>query len=82
MADISTAPQASTPQASLKITLSRKTVVRVLAVFIVAAGAMIDFWLVALLAGSGTDYAATEIVFNILCIRCRRRARYGPVGPG
>jgi hypothetical protein len=35
MADISTAPQASAPQASLKITLSRKTVVRVLAIFIV-----------------------------------------------
>ena len=62
------APIDSTPQAqaSLKITLSRKTVVRVLAVFIVAASAMIDFWTVALLAGSGADYAATQIVFSIL----------------
>jgi hypothetical protein len=67
MADISTAPQAS-PQASLKITLSRKTVVRVLAVFIVAISTMVDFWLVALLAGSGQGYATTEIVFNLLSV--------------
>ena len=66
MADISTAPQASTPQASLKITLSRKTVVRVLAIFIVAGSMMIDFWFIALLGGSGQGYATTEIVFNLL----------------
>ena len=66
MADISTAPQASTPQTSLKITLSRKTVVRVLAIFIVAASMMIDFWFIALLAGSSQGYATTEIVFNLL----------------
>lgn len=54
------------PQASLKITLSRKIVVRVLAVFIVACGTMIDFWSVALLAGSGGDYVTTQIVFEIL----------------
>ncbi len=66
MADISTVPQASTPQASLKITLSRKTVVRVLAVFFVAVSAMIDLWFVALLAGSGSAYATTQIVFNLL----------------
>jgi len=66
MADISTAPQASTPQASLKITLSRKTVVRVLAVFIVLGLSMIDLWSVALYAGSGSSYATTFIVFNLL----------------
>ena len=53
-------------QASLKITLSRKIVVRVLAVFIVAGLSMIDLWSVALFAGSGADYATTYIVFNLL----------------
>ena len=66
MADISTAPQASTPQASLKITLSRKTVVRVLAIFIVLGLSMMDLWTVALYAGSGFSYATTFIVFNLL----------------
>jgi len=66
MADISTAPQASTPQASLKITLSRKTVVRVLAVFIVLGLSMMDLWTVALYAGSEVSYATTFIVFNLL----------------
>ena len=60
---IDTTPQA---QASLKITLSRKTVVRVLAVFIVAGLSMTDLWIVALLAGSGAAYATTYIVFNLL----------------
>ena len=54
------------PQASLKITLSRKIVVRVLAVFIVAGSTLVDFWWVALLAGSGGNYVTTQIVFNIL----------------
>jgi hypothetical protein len=53
-------------QASLKITLSRKIVVRVLAVFVVAGLSMIDLWSVALFAGSGADYATTFIVFNLL----------------
>jgi hypothetical protein len=66
MADISTTPQASLPQASLKITLSRKTVVKVLAVFIVLGLSMIDLWTVALYAGSGSSYATTFIVFNLL----------------
>ncbi len=58
----------STPQAqaSLKITLSRKIVVKVLAVFIVAGLSIIDLWSVALFAGSGADYATTYIVFNLL----------------
>jgi hypothetical protein len=66
MADISTAPQASAPQASLKITLSRKTVVRVLAIFIVLGLSMMDLWTVALYAGSEFSYATTFIVFNLL----------------
>jgi hypothetical protein len=64
MSTITTAQPA--PQASVKITFSRKIIIRVLAVFIVAITAMIDFWLVALLAGSGQGYATTEIVFNLL----------------
>lgn len=56
-------PQA---QAALKITLSRKVVVRVLAVFIVAGLSMTDLWVVALLAGSGAAYATTYIVLNLL----------------
>ena len=62
------APIGSTPQAqaSLKITLSRKIVVRVLAAFIVAGLSMIDLWAVALLAGSGGAYATTYIVLNLL----------------
>jgi len=29
---------------------------------------MVDFWLVALLAGSGQGYATTEIVFNLMSV--------------
>ena len=62
MSDITT-PQT---QQQVKITVSRKTVVRALAIFIVLGGMMIDFWDIALLSGSGTAYEATLIVFNIV----------------
>ena len=58
----STAPQ------QVKITVSRKLVVRVLALFIVLVGLMTDFWEIALLSGSGTAYETTLVVFNILSV--------------